>query len=165
MWKGTDMTRIISTHVDSYPYRWKDGKPLYLLLKRKSDSVYGHLWQGVAGKREGNETAAEAVLRELREETGLIPVRMFVADHVSHFYQTHGDLMHLVPVFGVEVESKEVQLSEEHTEYRWLRRDDALKRLSWKQQKESISVLHEMLTNGDERMAWSEVNLEGMNDR
>ncbi|MEE9166330.1 MAG: NUDIX domain-containing protein [Candidatus Neomarinimicrobiota bacterium] len=154
------MTDIISTHVDSYAYRWEGGKPLYLLLKRNEEAVYGHLWQGVAGKMQGGETAVETVLRELKEETGLDPNRIFVVDHVSLFYQSYRDRLHVVPVFGVEVESKEVRLSKEHTEFRWLSFDDAFARLSWTQQRESIAVLHDMLLKRDERVKWSEVNLE-----
>ena len=43
---------------------------------------------------------------------------MFVADHVSRFYEVYGNRVNLIPVFGIEVDQKEVKLSEEHCEFR-----------------------------------------------
>ena len=83
-------------------------------MKRNLNKIYEHLWQGVAGKIEEGETSSEAAIRELKEETGLSPVNMFVADHVSKFYEVHGDRINLVPVFGIEVDSETINLSEEH---------------------------------------------------
>ena len=79
------MADITIRVVDCYVFRQTDGGLRFLLLKRNKDKLYEHLWQGVAGKIEGNETASEAAIRELREETGLEPVRIFVADYVSRF--------------------------------------------------------------------------------
>lgn len=153
------MTGMGLSHVDSYVYRWDGDTLRFLLLKRREGTVYGHLWQGVAGKRSEGETASEAVLREVREETGLEPVRMVVVDYVSSFYQSFDDTLHLVPVFGIEVTTAEVRLSPEHTEFRWVDLTEARSLLSWRQQKAAIQVLHEMLTVDDGRMTWSGVDL------
>lgn len=152
------MTDIITTHVDSYVFHLKGDEPEYLLLKRRKEKFYGHLWQGVAGRIETGESAVETVLRELQEETQLEPVRVFVVDHVSSFYQNYKDRINLIPVFGIEVNIGEVILSDEHTEYRWVNFDEALDLLSWHQQRKALSVLHEMIMNKDERMKWSEVD-------
>lgn len=151
------MTDTVTTHVDSYVFHLKGDEPEYLLLKRRKGKFYGHLWQGVAGRIETGESAVETVLRELKEETGLEPVRIFVVDHVSSFYQSYKDRINLIPVFGIEVNIGEVILSDEHTEYRWVNIDKALDLLSWRQQKKALSVLHKMIMNKDERMKWSEV--------
>jgi len=43
-----------------------------LLLQRKADEkVYPGLWELPSGKREFNETSVEALVREVKEETGL----------------------------------------------------------------------------------------------
>lgn len=152
------MTDIITTHVDSYVFHLKGDEPEYLLLKRRKEKFYGHLWQGVAGRIETGESAVETVLRELQEETQLEPVRIFVVDHVSSFYQNYKDRINLIPVFGIEVNIGEVILSDEHKEYRWVNFDEALDLLSWRQQRKALSVLHEMIMNKDERMKWSEVD-------
>ncbi|MFQ6616648.1 MAG: NUDIX domain-containing protein [Fidelibacterota bacterium] len=154
------MTHLGIDHVDSYVYRWDGDRPRYLLLKRRKQTHYGHLWQGVAGKMAGTETASETVIREVREETGLEPVHLVVVDYVSSFYQNHRDRIHLVPVFGVQVDSPHVRLSDEHTEFRWVHLPEAQSLLAWRQQKEAIQVLHEMLTEDDGRMTWSEIDVQ-----
>jgi len=151
------MADITIRVVDCYVFHQKDGALRFLLLKRNKNKLYEHLWQGVAGKIEGNETASEAAIRELREETGLEPVRMFVADHVSRFYESHQDRINLVPVFGIEVDSVEVKLSEEHVDYKWVDIYEALDTLVWRGQKEGIQTIYDMVMNNDDRMRWSKV--------
>ncbi len=151
------MADITIRVVDCYVFRQTDGALRFLLLKRNKDKLYEHLWQGVAGKIEGNETASEAAIRELREETGLEPVRMFVADYVSRFYEAHQDRINLVPVFGIEVDSGEVKLSEEHVDYKWVDIYEALDTLVWRGQKEGIQTIYDMVMNNDDRMRWSKV--------
>ena len=85
---------------------------------------------------------------------------MFIADHISRFYETHGDRINLVPVFGIEVDSDDVTLSEEHCDYKWVTLDEALEHLVWRGQKEGIQVINEMVLNADERMRWSTIELE-----
>ena len=151
------MADITIRVVDCYVFRQTDDGLKFLLLKRNQDKLYEHLWQGVAGKIEGDETASEAAIRELREETGLEPVRMFVADHVSRFYESHQDRINLVPVFGIEVDSVEVKLSEEHVDYKWVDIYEALDTLVWRGQKEGIQTIYDMVMNNDDRMRWSKV--------
>jgi len=151
------MADITIRVVDCYVFHQKDGALRFLLLKRNKNKLYEHLWQGVAGKIEGNETASEAAIRELREETGLEPVRMFVADHVSRFYESHQDRINLVPVFGIEVDSVEVKLSKEHVDYKWVDIYEALDTLVWRGQKEGIQTVYDMVMNNDDRMRWSKV--------
>ena len=151
------MADITIRVVDSYVFRQTDGGLRFLLLKRNKDKLYEHLWQGVAGKIEGDETAFEAAIRELKEETSLEPVRMFVADYVSRFYESHQDRINLVPVFGIEVDSSEVKLSKEHVDYKWVDIYEALDTLVWRGQKESIQTVYDMVVNNDDRMRWSKV--------
>ena len=151
------MADITIRVVDCYVFRQTDDDLSFLLLKRNKDKLYEHLWQGVAGKIEGNETASEAAIRELKEETSLEPVRMFVADHVSRFYESHQDRINLVPVFGIEVDSSEVKLSKEHVDYKWVDIYEALDTLVWRGQKESIQTVYDMVVNNDDRMRWSKV--------
>ena len=85
---------------------------------------------------------------------------MFIADHISRFYETHGDRINLVPVFGIEVDSDDVTLSEEHCDYKWVTLDEALEHLVWRGQKKGIQVINEMVLSADERMRWSTIELE-----
>jgi len=146
--------------VDGYIFRKTESGLKFLILKRARTKQYEHLWQGVAGKIEDGEKAWQAAIRELKEETGLTPKQMFIADHVSLFYETHGDRVNLVPVFGIEVDTDKVVLSHEHCEYQWVHYDEALTRLVWRGQKEGLQVVNEMVLSNDDRMRWSEILLD-----
>ena len=151
------MSNIVVRVVDAYVFRKTDDGLLYLILKRAKTKRYEHLWQGVAGKIEAGETAPEAAKRELMEETGLKPKHMFVADHVSRFYEAHGDRINLVPVFGIEVDSDQITLSDEHCDYKWVTLEEALEHLVWQGQKKGIRVVSDMVLSNDDRMRWSEI--------
>lgn len=153
------MPKIKVKQVDSYIYRNTDAGPIYLMLKRSTGKHYEHLWQGVAGKIEKDETATQTVIRELEEETGKKPVKMFVADHIASFYDARKDRIQMVPIFGIEVENSEVQLSEEHSEYKWVSFEEALILLTWKGQKEGLRTVHDEIRSGDDRTKWSEIKL------
>ena len=93
------------------------------------------------------------------EETGFTPFKMFVADHVSKFYEANADRINLIPVFGIEVQDSNVAISKEHCDFKWVEFDLAFKTLVWKGQKDGISAVYDMLTSNDDRMKWSEINL------
>ena len=154
------MNQIKVRVVDCYVYRRTDNGIVFLLMKRNLNKIYEHLWQGVAGKIEEGETSSEAAIRELKEETGLSPLNMFVADHVSKFYEVHGDRINLVPVFGIEVDSEIINLSEEHISYKWVNINEALNTLVWNGQKKGIQTVHDMVINNDDRMIWSKVEIK-----
>ena len=145
--------------VDAYVFRQTKNGFRFLLLKRARTKMYEHLWQGVAGEIEKGEKAWQAAIRELKEETGFDPIRIFVADHVSRFYETHGDRVNLVPVFGIEVENGDVTLSKEHSEFQWMDFENARNTLVWNGQKEGIAAVFDMLNSDDDRIKWSEVKI------
>jgi dATP pyrophosphohydrolase len=153
------MSEILVRVIDAYIFRQTESGLKFLLMKRAETKMYEHLWQGVAGKIEAGEKSWEAAIRELKEETGFDAVRMFVADHVSHFYETHGDRINLVPVFGIEVDREDVTISEEHCEFKWVNFETARDTLVWKGQKEGIIAVNDMLISNDDRIKWSEIKL------
>jgi len=153
------MSDILVRVIDAYIFHQISDGIKFLIMKRAKTKMYEHLWQGVAGKIEVGETAPEAAIRELEEETGFEPVRMFVADHVSKFYETHGDRINLVPVFGIEVDREDVNISDEHCDFKWLDFETARDTLVWKGQKEGITAVNNMLNSNDNRIKWSEVDL------
>ena len=153
------MANIKVRVVDCYVYQQTDKGLKFLILKRNEKKLYEHLWQGVAGKIEKDEEAWQTAIRELKEETGLDPVKMYVADHVSQFYEKHGDRVNLVPVFGIEVDSKNVILSDEHIEYKWVDFKEAFDTLVWNGQKKGIQTVYNMVSNNDERIRWTTIEI------
>ena len=154
------MSKIKVRVVDCYVFNLVDNVPEFLILKRNKNKIYEHLWQGVAGKIEKDEKAWQTAIRELKEETGLDPSNVFIADHVSRFYETKGDRVNLVPVFGVEVSSKDVILSDEHVDFKWVHYADARNTLVWNGQKKGLEVINDMILSNDERMRWSNINFK-----
>ena len=152
------MPKVVVRVIDAYVFNRKSKEIRFLLLKRAKTKIYEHLWQGVAGKIEAGETSWEAAIRELKEETGFEPVRIFVADHVSKFYEAHGDWVNMVPVFGIEVEDEEVLLSDEHCEFKWVDFNTAHQTLIWSGQKDGITAIFNMLNSDDDRIKWSEIS-------
>ena len=152
------MPKVVVRVIDAYVFNRKSKEIRFLLLKRAKTKIYEHLWQGVAGKIEAGETSWEAAIRELKEETGFEPVRIFVADHVSKFYEAHGDRVNLVPVFGIEVDDEEVILSGEHCEFKWVDFNTAHQTLIWSGQKDGIAAIFNMLNSDDNRIKWSEIS-------
>ena len=132
---------------------------LFLLLKRVSGKIYPRIWQGVTGKIDDNELPYQAALRELKEETGLIPKKIWTIDKVNTFYDAKKNIINLIPVFGVKVDTQKVILSNEHIEYKWCNINEAIKLLIWTQQKKGIKIFHEMLEEDKERLKFMEIKL------
>ena len=116
-----------------------DGAREFLLLRRAKGKIYAGSFRMVAGKVEANETAYEACVRELLEETGLVPLRLWAVPFVNRFYEWQSDQVHEIPVFLAEVPaSVELRLDGEHDLGVWVGQDEALKLLDWPAQREGL---------------------------
>ena len=80
---------------------------------------------------------------------------MWTVDRVNHFFEVEQNRMNLIPIFGVEVESKIINLSPEHTEYKWCSIDEGVDLLLWNQQKQGLLNFHQMLTKEPEKLKLS----------
>ena len=128
---------IRSFSVSAYLCKKDDDGGKILLLERTSQYV-NRTWQEISGLIEPRETAWEAALREIKEETSLTPYRFYSADFVERFYEHGQNVINLVPVFvGYVHEDAQVHLSEEHSDYMWVRTAEALEHLHFSQQKEA----------------------------
>lgn len=136
------MPEITCRVIDCHVFIVKDDEPLYLLLKRAPDVIYAGSWRMVGGKIEPGEKAYETAIRELEEETGLKPLRMWSVPYINSFYEASKDRVNIIPVFAVQSNSDKVRLSREHAEFRWLPYDDALALLPWPAQQEGLRIVH-----------------------
>ena len=104
----------------------------FLILKRAEES-YGGYWGFMTGSKRGEETVAQVVVRELKEETGLAPKRMFATEYLVQFYEPEVDKIWILPlIVAVVAPESEVVLSEENSEFRWLPAPKAKHLVSWK---------------------------------
>lgn len=121
----------------------------YLMLHRIKKLHYG-MWQPVTGSIEEGETAVEAALRELNEETGLRPLRFYNADYVETFYAADNDCVVFVPVFlAIVEEGKEVQIDpREHDLFAWSTYEEALSLIEFRTVKSALTHINTSLIEG-----------------
>jgi dihydroneopterin triphosphate diphosphatase len=136
------LPEVNSEYIECYVYYPSRKGRKFLVIKRsETDIMYPGIWQIVTGKIEEGEKAYDTALREVREETGLEPVRMFVLPHTTSFYSPASDSISLVPLFVCEVGSRDVRLSYEHCKYAWLDAKKASQKLFFKSQKENVNFI------------------------
>ena len=138
---------IISNMIEVHIFRRNRKKIEFLILKRAEDQIYPNIWQMVTGKVKDGETAKDAAIREIKEETGLSPISMWVVPNVNSFYSHQKDEICLIPVLLAEVENgSEVFISDEHSKYRWVDYKKAKSRFAWPGQKRSLKIINEYFT-------------------
>lgn len=92
----------------------------FLQLRRSAGDYMGGTWQIVRGRSEAGETAWQAALRELREETSLQPIEFYKLSLLETFYLIPGETTWHVPSFVAIVDpAAAVKLNEEHDAFRW----------------------------------------------
>lgn len=88
-------------------YIEKDGAYLMMHRIKKENDINKDKWVGIGGKFENGETAFQCVLREIKEETGIIPLNLRyrgIVEFISDKYETEN--MHLFTADGFEGEIK-----------------------------------------------------------
>ena len=153
------MNNIKVKAVDCHVVYWEADIPQFLTIKRASNERYPLIWQCITGGIKNNEKAFEAGIRELKEETGLIANKMWTIDRVNSYYDPKYNKVFLIPIFGVEVKSKDVILSSEHIDFYWGSADKVGEKMLWNQQKLGLKAFHDMLTNKRKKLELSEISI------
>lgn len=136
--------KIISNLIEAHIFREKNRELEFLLLKRASYQYYPNLWQMVSGKIKEGEKAYQTALREIKEETNLIPEKLWIAPNINSFYSPDNEYISLIPVFAAKVNpDSEVVISSEHSEFKWVNKDEAKNLLAWEGQRKSVDVIAE----------------------
>jgi 8-oxo-dGTP pyrophosphatase MutT (NUDIX family) len=136
--------------VDVYVLRGAGAALQCLVLRRAAAGRCPGSWETVHGHIEGEELPADAALREMHEETGLAPLRLYNLSRVECFYQHRRDEVALVPVFAAFVgEAAEVRLSEEHDGAEWLPWREAETRFSWPRERRALGDVVTLLHAGE----------------
>jgi dATP pyrophosphohydrolase len=121
-----------------------------LQMRRAKDDYMGGTWQVIRGGVDPNENVIHAALRELREETGLVPREFYRGGSVESFYiETDDTLWHAIAFCAIVDRASEVKLNEEHDAFRWVPRDQMLSQVMWASERQILSDLyHDILDNG-----------------
>lgn len=142
------MPTVRSELIEVYVFRENNAVREYLLLQRSADDIlYPGLWQVVTGTLQNGETAHEGAVREFREETGFETYKnVWCVPLVNSFYDIRNDVVQLVPLFAIEVQSNgEPVLSGEHQAFKWATYDDAQSILAWPTQRFGLQVVHRFI--------------------
>ena len=139
---------IRSFAISAYLVRVDDGRGRYLVLKRLSKYLKG-TWQQISGRIEPGETGWRAALREIREETGLVPSRFYSANETEVFYEPRQNCINVIPVFVGFVEADaRIVLSAEHDEFRWVTAEEAKEVLPFGGQAATIQRIEAAFVGG-----------------
>jgi len=143
------MTDLKAGIVDVYAIDPRADGWRVLVLQRSDDTKRPRSWEAIHGSIDPGETPARAALRELREETGLAPHKLYSVT-VHPFYIVSADTVQLAITFCAFVDSAQaVVLSHEHRDSEWLSLAQAKERLTWPRAGRILDDIWQLLRNGD----------------
>ncbi len=133
------------------PYRIKDENIEYCIFKRNDLKI----WQFIAGGAEDfDENIIASAKRELFEETGIkdveleqleITTKIPVVNVVKDFIWGEDIFYSEEFAFAVNIEGKNIVLSSEHEEYKWVDYNDARAELKYDSNKSALWEINEKL--------------------
>lgn len=131
------------------PYAKIGKKVEYLILKRK---LHWRGWEFTKGGIEKGEEKEEAARRELKEETGLIALRIKKIKfsgryrYNKRFSTRPGMIGQTFSLFAAEVKKSRVHYDrKEHSGSKWADFSEASKILTWPNQRKSLKLVNALL--------------------
>jgi 8-oxo-dGTP pyrophosphatase MutT (NUDIX family) len=136
--------------VDTYALRGAGDQLEILVLRRSRNGRCPGSWETIHGTIEPGESPVQASLRELGEETGLVPEKFYNLSRTEAFYQHRTDELALIPVFAAFVaRGASVRLSTEHDRAEWLAAKDAAARFAWPRERRAVEDILSRVGGGD----------------
>lgn len=125
----------------------RQGGSWQLLMGRRAPNKYmGDTWQLITGGIEANETAWQAALREMWEETKLTPQEFYRLNTLTSFYRPDNDTLNTAPMFcAVVEENAEATINSEHTEMEWISVETAHARMMWPSDQQGLAELRSVI--------------------
>jgi|APSaa5957512622_1039677.scaffolds.fasta_scaffold36511_2 bis(5'-nucleosidyl)-tetraphosphatase len=120
----------------------KEGENIfYLIIKGKATNW----WSFPKGHLEENETIVQAAQREIYEETGLKDLRSFPGFLETISFINHKNNKKHVHHLLFQTKLREIILSDEHIEYKWLKFEEAYELIDHENQKRILKLAKETL--------------------
>ena len=132
--------------VQGVMYSKNNDKIEYLIIKRSEKD--GGFWQGVTGTLEEGEKLKECLIREIKEELGIVNInKISEIEEIIQWAKKTG-FMITEYVFSVELDRNiNVTLSEEHDDYKWCDFNEAYQWLGKDNNKNTLKMINEKLNN------------------
>jgi 8-oxo-dGTP pyrophosphatase MutT (NUDIX family) len=146
------MIPVISNIVEVCVFRFRNDRIEYLLLKRAmNERIHPGMWQLITGTTTEGERGVRTAIREMQEETGLVPVHFWSVPVLTSFYDRYSGSLHHCPVFAAQVDAGVgVRISEEHCEFAWLPLVEARLRLVWPSHRAVVEMVDSIIVRGEE---------------
>ena len=131
--------------------RGKNQGTEYLLLHYppgvKASKEY---WDLPKGHIERGEKEIDTVKREVREETGLEDIEIIEGfkEDIQYFFKFKGQtIFKIVTFYLARTKTRDVKISFEHIDYKWLPYEKALEQLTFKNAKDILRKAQQLLEN------------------
>jgi dATP pyrophosphohydrolase len=115
------------------------GKAARILVLQRNKNTSRGLWSLVMGRIEKGETAADAIRREIAEETGIAVEALYTSGCCDTFFNSGANSIEIMPIFVAPFEeAPEVTLDHEHLAFRWLGFAEAVEILAYPGQRQAL---------------------------
>ena len=108
----------------------KDNDLLLVVKRNENDILFPGAWEFPGGHLEDGETIKQGLARELKEEIGFNEdFNPIITHYTDEIKQKDGKMVHNIEIdfiIDVNKEDLKIKLSEEHSEYKWVKRDSKL---------------------------------------
>lgn len=122
----------------------------FLQMRRCDGEPLSGIWSIVRGGVEAGETYSAAAVRELREETSLVPRELYRSGTIESFQTEYDDTLYHAVVFCAIVRRDDaVRLNPEHDAARWVPRARIESDTIWPSERAVLAdVIREILDDG-----------------
>lgn len=143
------MTSIDVGVVDGYVIYAGKGEWHLLVLRRAPGTRCTGAWECVHGNIESGERPEDAVLREIAEETGLRPDRLYNVC-CQTWYLHRKNVVEISVAFAALVDTMgRPRLGNEHDAFEWMPFDAGVERVVWPRSRHALRDIRSMLALGD----------------
>ena len=127
----------------------KDGNTIYYLLLHYPSENKKEYWGFPKGRIEKGEKLEETAKREVEEETGLkdlVFIKGFKEWEKYFFKREKQNIFKIATFLLAETKNKEIKISWEHLDFKWLPFKEAFDKLTFKNSKEFLKKANDYLT-------------------